>query len=203
MSISIDLWRSRTGNFNSRMCYLRQSCRFKVLYIAFCDLLAFIKDISKLLLAEVKQYLLLIFYHLCLILWCSYFCVVQKFLNSSTRFIRNHFVSFYSYFWWTFLLIAISNMSLVNPGPTTNVRKYPLKILHLNPNSITAHDGARIHAIEALNTIHNYDVIAVTESALHSSISNDVIQLNGFIPIRRDLLTMLPMAAFYYTIRNP
>ena len=75
-------------------------------------------------------------------------------------------------------------MSLVNP---TNVRKYPLKILHLNPNSITAHDGARIHAIEALNTIHNYDVIAVTESALHTSISDDVIQLNGFIPIRRDL----------------
>ena len=94
-------------------------------------------------------------------------------------------MSLYSYLWWIFLLIAISNMSLVNPGP--NARKYPLKVLHLNPNSITAHNGARIHAIEALNTLHNYDIIAVTESALHSSISNDIIQLNGFIPIRRDL----------------
>ena len=78
-------------------------------------------------------------------------------------------------------------MSIVNPGPAQTVRKYPLKILHLNPNSIIAHDGVRIHDIEALNTINNYDVIAVTESALHSSISNEAIQLNGFIPIHKDL----------------
>ena len=127
-------------------------------------------------------------YCLCLVLWCAYYCVIHRILNVSICLVKHNLVSLYCNLWWIFLLIVVSNPRLLNPGPAPSpLRKYPLKILHLNPNSIIAHDGARIRAIEALNTIQNYDVIAITESALHSSISNDVIQLNGFIPIRRDL----------------
>ena len=188
MLISIDLWRSKIGNFNGSTCSLRQPCRFKLLNLAFWHLFTFIIKILKLLLVGIRQYLLLYLYCLCLVLWCAYYCVIHRILNASICLVKHQLVSLYSNLWWMFLLIVVSNPRLLNPGPAPSpLRKHPLKILHLNPNSIIAHDGARIHAIEALNTIHNYDVIAITESALHSSISNDVIQLNGFIPIRRDL----------------
>lgn len=41
---------------------------------------------------------------------------------------------------------------------------------------------------EALNLIYRYDLIAITESALHKSSSNDEIQLDGSLAICMDLL---------------
>ena len=38
-----------------------------------------------------------------------------------------------------------------------------------------------------MNVIQNYDLIAISESALHKSNSDDEIELKGFVPIRRDL----------------
>lgn len=87
--------------------------------------------------------------------------------------------------WWRFLLITIHNTSLLNPGPLAT-RKTPLKIFHWNANSIVAHNKARIFALEALNITQNYDLICITENALHKSISDDFIHLEGYNPIRID-----------------
>ena len=83
------------------------------------------------------------------------------------------------------MLITVYNPNWKNPGPI--ITKNPLKIMHWNLNSILAHNGARISILEAFNSIESYDVIAITESALHNSIQNEVIQLEGYTPIRRDL----------------
>ena len=77
-----------------------------------------------------------------------------------------------------------------NPGPrcaSSISRSNPINILHWNLNSLLAHNGIRLRCIEALNVIQNYDVIAISESALHKSNSDDDIELKGFVPIRRDL----------------
>ena len=77
-----------------------------------------------------------------------------------------------------------------NPGPrcaSSTSRPYPINILHWNLNSLLAHNGIRLRCIEALNAIQNYDIIAISESALHKSNSDDDIELKGFVPFRRDL----------------
>ena len=92
--------------------------------------------------------------------------------------------------WWVFLLLVVYNPTVKSPGPRTRsltTRQNPLTIFHWNPNSILAHAGIRIRCIEALNLIQNYDLIAITESALHKSNCDDDIRLNGFLPIHRDL----------------
>ncbi len=82
----------------------------------------------------------------------------------------------------------VHNPKLLNRGPKPAIiRQTPLKVLHWNPDYILAHNGIRIRCIEALNLIHKYNLIAITESALHKSTSDDDIQLDGFLPLRADL----------------
>ena len=64
-----------------------------------------------------------------------------------------------------------------NPGPQID---NCLKFFHWNLNSICARNKVKISLIEAYNSLHRFDVIAVSESMLDSSVSNVDIFIDGF-----------------------
>ena len=49
-----------------------------------------------------------------------------------------------------------------NPGPPNLI-----SFMHWNCNSLLAHNGIRIPLIESYNVLQKYEIIAITESALH------------------------------------
>ena len=55
-----------------------------------------------------------------------------------------------------------------------------LKFCHWNLDSIAVDDFIKIPLIEAYNSVYNYDVIALLETYLDSSITNETISLTGF-----------------------
>ena len=110
-----------------------------------------------------------------LLIWIKSFC--QNFNLSIWRF----FILYYSYTNSKYLHI---NMDVEkNPGPKDNF----LKIMHWNPNSLSTMDFFRISLIEAYNTIHNFHIISISESALTRNITNDQIDLPGYTPLRNYL----------------
>ena len=91
-------------------------------------------------------------------------------------------------FWWLFKLLIISSNVHKNPGPGHGSRDEGLlKFMHWNVNSLPAHDFIRIPLIQSLNAYNDYDIIAITETAINSDISDDRLAFVGFSPIRRDL----------------
>ena len=72
-----------------------------------------------------------------------------------------------------------------NPGPRNS--RNTLKLMHWNLNSFKTSNFYRKTLIETFNLAMNYDVIAISESALHSDTENNELLLNGYIPFRRDL----------------
>ena len=69
-----------------------------------------------------------------------------------------------------------------NPGPST------FNFMHYNMNSLKAHKFSRIRLLESHINIHKLDLAAITESALDSSIDDEIIKIEGFTPKRRDLV---------------
>ena len=64
-----------------------------------------------------------------------------------------------------------------NPGPHYDGC---LKFFHWNLNSICAREGIKTSLIEAYNSLHKFDVFAVTETMLDSSMSDEDIFIAGF-----------------------
>ena len=74
-------------------------------------------------------------------------------------------------------MLILSGNVLENPGPNN----CNLKFFHWNLDSITARDNTKISLIEAYNSVFSYDLIAISETRLDLSISNEVIQIEGLI----------------------
>ena len=55
-----------------------------------------------------------------------------------------------------------------------------LKFCHWNLDSIVVNGFIKIPLIEAHNSFYNYDLIALSETYLDSSITNETISLTGF-----------------------
>ena len=85
--------------------------------------------------------------------------------------------------WWTFIMLMRDGDVHPHPGSSRNL----LKLMHWNLNSLVAHDGIRVPLIQSYNLIQNYDLIAITETALNEYTSDETIHLDGYIPIRKDL----------------
>ena len=85
--------------------------------------------------------------------------------------------------WWIFLLLLRDGDVEPHPGPSRNL----LKFMHWNLNSIVAHDGIRVPLIQSYNIIQNYNLIAINETALNDQTTDEIIQLDGYIPIRKNL----------------
>ena len=73
-------------------------------------------------------------------------------------------------------LLILSGNVLENPSPTD----CNLKFFHWNLDSLTALDNSKISLIEACNSVFNYDLIAISDTRLDHSISNEDIQIKGF-----------------------
>ena len=59
--------------------------------------------------------------------------------------------------------------------------------MHWNCNSLPAHDFSRVSLIESYNSLHNFNLIALSETALKKNVDNKVIELPGYSIIRNDL----------------
>ena len=68
------------------------------------------------------------------------------------------------------LLLVQHGDNEINPGPKKKQPKY-FSYCHWNVNSLLAHD--KISLLTAYNTIHQYDVIFISETFLDSSVSLD------------------------------
>ena len=80
-------------------------------------------------------------------------------------------------YFYLFLLILLSGDIEVNPGPNRNGF---LKFCHWNLNSICAREQIKISLIEAYNSIHRYDIFAISETMLNDTVHNDDILIEGF-----------------------
>ena len=180
--VDIACWRSRIGCFNScKNINLQSMCKFTILnraFIAFLNILlislatfVWFSVHSKLFLTKkMKYFFIKSIYLFTLILWCLYFCGHLTLI-------------LYLYQCFCLTLILRSGDVHQNPGPENF-----LTMMHWNCNSLLAHQGIRIPLIESYNLINKYDIIAITETALHDSISDESINIEGYIPIRKNLL---------------
>ena len=72
----------------------------------------------------------------------------------------------------------------LNPGPFDDGF---FKFCHWNCNSLKAHNFSRIASIQAYNANHNFNLIAISETALTDEISDDEIDIPGYQCLRNDL----------------
>ena len=61
------------------------------------------------------------------------------------------------------LIMLLAGDSETNPGPAT---ANCLKVCRWNLNSVCAMGGIKISLIEAYNSVHHFDVIAISETML-------------------------------------
>ena len=78
---------------------------------------------------------------------------------------------------FAFLLLLKHGDVEINPGPKKKETRF-FSCLQWNINSILAHD--KLTLLQAYNTIHQYDILCISETCLNSSISNDNTTL--FLP---------------------
>ena len=91
-------------------------------------------------------------------------------------------LTFY-YFKCSSLLFLCGDIKL-NPGPPSCDH---FKFMHWNSNSIPAHNFARVPLIQTYNAIHNFHIIAISETALKNEIHDDKIDIPGYTLVRSDL----------------
>ena len=72
-------------------------------------------------------------------------------------------------------MLILSGNVHENPGPTD----CNLKFFHWNLDSISARENTKISLIEAYNSVFSYDLIAISDTRLDLSISNEDIQIGG------------------------
>ena len=163
-------WRCRVGCFNSRKRLSIPACKYQLLVHALKICASVLVCCLILVLNVLKYTLKNSVYYACLTLWCLHFCGYTVLIC-------------FMYQWWLLFLLLSSGDIHPNPGPENDL----LSFMHWNLNSLTAHDSIRIPLIQSYNLHNKYDIIAITETALHSSVSDEKIEMEGYIPIRRDL----------------
>ena len=76
--------------------------------------------------------------------------------------------------WLVFNTVLLSGDVETNPGPET------LNFCTWNLNSLTAHDFLRVSLIEAYNAVYDYDLFAIVETHLDSTVDEDKLSLDGY-----------------------
>ena len=184
MSTDIMSWRSRIGCFGALKSLPSRKKKFTLLTLVFKYFIMCLLHIINCIFKALLRYRCLGVYFACLLIWCSYFCIAVRFYSSISHFMITHPLMFLCiHQWWTFLMLMRDGDVHPHPGPSRNL----LKFMHWNLNSLVAHDGIRVPLIQSYNLIQNYDLIAITETALNEYTSDETIHLDGYIPIRKDL----------------
>ena len=115
---------------------------------------------------------------------CRYAAIIKKkILKYSNLKALTILLFFYSTI--IFLLLVQHGDIEINPGPKKKQPKY-FSCYYWNANSLLAHD--KISLLIAYNTIHQYNVICVSEAFLDSSVSLDDhnLSIQGYSLIRAD-----------------
>ena len=96
-------------------------------------------------------------------------------------------VLLFNYLWFTCNLLLLCGDIELNPEPNQNSAK-KLSICHWNLNSIAAHNFAKLVILKACNSIHNFDIICLSETYLDSSISHEDnnLEIPGYNLVRFD-----------------
>ena len=97
-------------------------------------------------------------------------------------------ICIYIYFiWLIFILLICSGDIETNPGPKSKSCQ-SFSICHWNLNSISAHNFTKLSLLQAYNSVHNYDIICLSETYLNSSVScdDDNLEIPGYNLIRAD-----------------
>ena len=98
------------------------------------------------------------------------------------------FFTFSVYHSWLFIgLIKISSDVEENPGPKRYSAQY-LTICHWNPNSIAAHNFFKVALLKAYLSVHEMDIICLSETYIVSSlpVDDDNLQISGCSSVRAD-----------------
>ena len=89
---------------------------------------------------------------------------------------------------WLYLIISnISGDTEKNPGAKPNLCQ-SFSVCHWNSNSISAHNFLKLSLLRAYTTVHNFDVVCLSETYLDSSILHDDnnLQIPGYNLYRKD-----------------
>ena len=83
------------------------------------------------------------------------------------------------------MLLIVSGSVHPNPGPQNKSR---LSFGVWNLDSLLAREGCKIDQIEAIQSIHKFDIFGVVESYLNDLTSNEKLKIDGFspVPFRKD-----------------
>ena len=106
----------------------------------------------------------------CQLIWSLQICCYhqKKILKYSNLKALTILLFFYSTI--IFLLLVQHGDIEINPGPQKKLPKY-FSCCHWNVNRLLAHN--KISLLTAYNTIHQYDVICISETFLDSSVTLD------------------------------
>ena len=190
MSISIGQWREEIGNFNSYK-YNTSSIGERS---NFLDSLSFYKLMCFTCLYFMNGFLnnfdcysTNLKFFLIILLTISNFTIpifttlipmiIVVYKSFKTKLVRT------SYFLQCFLILNYFielSLNLIlqhgdietNPGPRGKHSQY-FSFCHWNLNSLPAHNYAKVSLLQAFNTLHNFDLICLSETFLDSSISSE------------------------------
>ena len=165
MSLDINLWRFQIGVFTGNTKYISTKKTSLSNYYPCLSIKLFL-------------FLLILF-----TLQCKATVFLYVFLNGLYSidllflFIFQHFL--------TFKLLLRSGDIETQPGPR---RKNSLSVCHFNINSLSAHNFAKLSSLKAFNSVHNFDIICLSESFLDSSFhsGNPDLAMNGYELVRAD-----------------
>ena len=96
-------------------------------------------------------------------------------------------VTIVNYVWYFFRLLELSGDIEFNPGPKLGSSQ-SFSICHWNLNSMPAHNYSKISLLTAYISIHNFDIICLSETYLKSTIdiSNGNLKIPGYTMYRVD-----------------
>ena len=83
------------------------------------------------------------------------------------------------------LLATLSGDVELNPGPKRNTAQ-TLSICHWNLSSICARNFAKFSLLRAYVSVHQFDIICLSEAYLDSSVDGESLEISGYYLIRSD-----------------
>ena len=137
-----------------------------------------------------------------------WFVSLLIYINSITRIfskVRLHFTLLYSVMilnvrlWYFFCLLELSGDIELNPGPKPDSTQSFL-ICHWNLNSMSAHNYSKISWLTAYISIHDFDIICLSETYLTSNtdINDGNLKIPGYIMYRVDHPSVVKRVCIYY-----
>ena len=98
-------------------------------------------------------------------------------------------VLYLRYVWLYSILVKLSGDVEENPGPKPKPCQ-SVSVCHWNVNSVSAHNFSRVSLLRAYVSIHEFEVICISETFLNSetAFDDDKLKIEGYNIVRSDHL---------------